>query len=306
MTARRKPKKPEKLTTFKSNPELRPQPRPKTIVFRKDYADQYDLLYSDKDYEAECDLLEGVFRRYGDGNVRTILDLGCGTGNHSIPLAKRGYEVTGVDISSDMIHIASRKADNLLEMLSTRQTRETRETKRTGETGIIKPVFLQGDVRTLDLCETFDAVLMMFAVLSYQLTDEDILSSLQIVRRHLKPSGLFVFDVWYGPAVLAIRPNTRTKVIRTDSGEVIRTASARLDLGSHSCEVNYQLKELNGNQVINESNEDHCLRYFFPLELKHWIVQAHMNLLMLSAFPEIEKEADESSWNVLVVARALI
>jgi len=82
-------------------------------VFGQVYADQYDFLYSDKDYDAECDLLEEVFRRYRDGNVRTILDLGCGTGNHAIRLARRGYEVTGVDRSPEMLAKAEWKAAEL-------------------------------------------------------------------------------------------------------------------------------------------------------------------------------------------------
>jgi predicted TPR repeat methyltransferase len=51
-------------------------------VFNQQYADQYDYLYGDKDYEAECDLLVQIFKRYGGGRVKNILDIGCGTGNH--------------------------------------------------------------------------------------------------------------------------------------------------------------------------------------------------------------------------------
>lgn len=116
-------------------------------VFKQGYADQYDLFYGDKDYESECDLLERVFKRYSKEPVHTILDLGCGTGNHSIPLACRGYEVHGVDLSENMLAHALKKS----------------------QSGKINhpPVFSQGDVRSVDLGKQFDAVLMMFAVLGY-------------------------------------------------------------------------------------------------------------------------------------------
>jgi predicted TPR repeat methyltransferase len=68
-------------------------PRPEERVFRKDYAEHYDLFYAGKDYESECDILEEIFRRHGQNKISTILDLGCGTGNHAFPLAKRGYKV---------------------------------------------------------------------------------------------------------------------------------------------------------------------------------------------------------------------
>ncbi|MCX6068474.1 MAG: class I SAM-dependent methyltransferase, partial [Chloroflexi bacterium] len=176
-------------------------------VFNRQYADQYDLLYGDKDYEAECDLLEQVFNK-GNG-VKSILDIGCGTGNHAIPLAQRGYQVTGVDLSENMLSHAREKAKaaNAPSSLT----------------------FQQGDARTVDVRQKFDAVLMMFAVLGYQLTNEDVFSALNTVRKHLNPSGLFIFDVWYGPAVLAVRPAERIKIIPTHDGKVLRAASGSLD-----------------------------------------------------------------------------
>ena len=216
-------------------------------VFKQGYADQYDLLYGDKDYESECDLLEQAFKRYSTEPVQSILDLGCGTGNHSIPLARRGYEVHGVDLSENMLTHAVQKSQS--------------------ETLKHPPVFSQADIRSVDLGKQFDAVLMMFAVLGYQLTNEDVLASLYTVRKHLKPGGLFIFDVWYGPAVLAIRPSERVKVIPTPDGQLIRVAAGSLDMYWHLCEVRYHLWRIHGNQVESETEEAHMMRYFFSQEL---------------------------------------
>jgi SAM-dependent methyltransferase len=198
----------------------------KNKIFGQVYADQYDLLYTDKDYEAECDLIEEVFRKYGNGEVKTILDLGCGTGNHAIPLASRGYEVTGVDISPDMLHLATEKVHAFPQPQSYSQS---------------QPTFLLGDVRSIDLQQQFDAVLMMFAVLGYQMTNEDVFAALHTVSRHLKPGGLFICDVWYVPAVLIQRPTERVKIIPTPKGKIIRTASGQLDTYRHLCEVRYHI-----------------------------------------------------------------
>ncbi|MBA4375978.1 MAG: SAM-dependent methyltransferase [Anaerolinea sp.] len=257
-------------------------------VFGKEYADQYDLLYGDKDYEAECDLLEKVFELYGSGSIKTILDLGCGTGNHAIPLTRRGYLVTGVDRSEDMlVHTRHKAASDLQDA-----TREP-------------PTFLQGDVRSLDLGEQFDAVLMMFAVLGYQLSNEDVAAALQTIRRHLKPGGLFVFDVWYGPAVLAIRPGDRVKVIPIDNGQVIRAASGSLDISRHLAEVRYHVWRVKGKQVVSESEEIHQMRYFFPMELAFYLHQVGLEVKGLTAFPSLDRPADETTWNVLGVAKVL-
>ena len=260
-------------------------PRSEKHVFRQDYADHYDLFYAGKDYESECDILEEVFRRYGKDKIRTILDLGCGTGNHAFPLAKRGYEVTGVDRSGDMLANARSK---LAEFESQSQP---------------LPMFLQGDLRSLDLDRNFDAVLMMFAVLGYQLTNEDVLEALKTVRRHLKPGGLFICDVWYGPAVLALRPGDKVKFIPTDDGKVIRLASGKLDIYHQLATVHYQILHLKGRTVLSEATETHHMRYFFPQELALFLDQTSLEMLRVSAFPSLAEDANEQSWNALVVAK---
>ena len=253
-------------------------------VFKQGYADQYDLFYGDKDYESECDLLEQAFQRYSKESAQTILDLGCGTGNHSIPLARRGYKVHGVDLSEDMLAHAVEKAQK--------------------ETIKYPPVFSQGDVRSVDLGKQFDAALMMFAVLGYQLTNEDVIATLRTVRNHLKPGGLFIFDVWYGPAVLAIRLSERVKIIPTVDGKVIRTATGSLDTTHHLGKVCYHVWQLSGDRVISETEEAHAMRFFFSMELELLLSICGLRLESLTAFPSLEKSADVTSWNVLVVAKS--
>ena|SRR5262245_16062327 len=257
-----------------------------TPEFGREYADLYDLLYSDKDYEAECNLVEEVFRRYGTGRVHTILDLGCGTGNHAVVLAQRGYQVTGVDRSPEMLARAREKM--ALDPLCRSRN---------------LPTFYQGDVRNIDLGQQFDAVLMMFAVLGYQLTNDDVSAALRTVRRHLKLGGLFVCDVWYGPAVLAIRPGERVKVIPTDGGKVLRIASGLLDVYHHLAQVHYYSLKLCGQQVVSEGEEIHHMRYFFPQELLLFMAQEQLNLVGIYAFGNLTKVPDEDTWNVLIVAK---
>lgn len=256
-------------------------------VFGKGYADQYDLLYSDKDYEAECDLIESVFRKHAQVPVKTILDLGCGTGNHAVPLARRGYRVTGVDVSEEMLTRAREKAA-ALELPSR----------------CMAPTFILGDVRGVEVGQPFDAVLMMFAVLGYQLTNDDVLAALRTVRRHLSPGGLFVCDVWYGPAVLAIRPAERAKVIPTADGKLIRAASGVLDTYRHLCEVRYRVWRISGDRVVSETEESHQMRYFFPQELTFLVGLAQLDMTEISAFGEPGRVPDEGTWNVMITAQA--
>ena len=78
-----------------------------------DFAYIYDsLMHRDINYEKWADYIENLFDMYGV-NPNLVCDLACGTGNITIPLARRGYDMTGVDISEDMLNIARNKAEGL-------------------------------------------------------------------------------------------------------------------------------------------------------------------------------------------------
>ncbi len=255
--------------------------------FGPTYAQQYDLLYEDKDYSAECDRLEAIFQRHAARPIKDVLDLGCGTGNHSLRLAARGYDVVGVDRSHEMLAQAEQKASALR-----------------GDACLGSIAFEAGDVRCVRLGCQFDVVLLMFAVLGYQTTNQDVLATLHTARQHLRPGGLVVFDVWYGPAVLTTRPTERVKVIHTDEGQLIRSARAELDVRSQTCSVSYRLWRLSSRRTVTEAQETHTMRYFFPMELELYLSEAGFDLTELSSWEETDRPADETTWNVVVAAVA--
>jgi SAM-dependent methyltransferase len=251
-----------------------------SAVFSHDYAAAYDDLYQDKDYLAECDLIEHVLNTYADGPAgRRLLDLGCGTGGHAAPLTRRGYDVVGVDRSPDMLRQAAARASSAR--------------------------FELGEIGALDLGETFDAVLMMFAVLGYQVGNADVQAALATARRHVGPGGLFFCDFWYGPAVLAERPGQRVKVIDTPGGQVIRVASGELDARHNLCTVDYRVWRMADSRLVSETRERHPMRYFFAPELELLLAQAGFELQRLGAFPALGADPTEATWNAALVARAI-
>jgi SAM-dependent methyltransferase len=254
-------------------------------VFGPAYADLYNLVYSNKDYAAECDLIEGLFRRYSNGSISSVLDLGCGTGNHVFPLSRSGYEVVGVERSQNMLALAQRKLAENRNNVSVRLE--------------------HGDIRNVDLGRKFDAALMMFAVLGYQLENSDVLSALKTARRHLEIGGLLIFDVWYGPAVLHQKPSERIATFPTKDGKILRVASGKLDVSRQICTVKFLLWQLAGERLVAETEETHLMRYFFPLELNLLLDCSGFTLVRVGAFPDFENQPDETTWSVLAVARAV-
>ncbi|MBN1409481.1 MAG: class I SAM-dependent methyltransferase [Spirochaetales bacterium] len=245
----------------------------------KDYSGFYDLLYSEKDYEGECDFLETVFKKYAD--TGTILDLGCGSGNHTIRMAQRGYKVTGLDLSGEMLAYAKEKSR---------------------EAGV-DIAYHKGDMRDFSLNTQFDAVVCLFAAFNYVTDNKGIKQTLSTIKKHLKPGGLTVFDSWNGLAVMKILPESRFKIIERDGLKIIRTVTPHLDAASHVCRNHYRMFILENGRLVNEIEETHAMRFLFPQEMAYYLTEAGFEVLRICVFPELDKDLTEDEWNMGVVAR---
>lgn len=252
-------------------------------IFDK-YAQFYDAVYRDKDYVAECNFIEEIFKSYSAVPITSILDLGCGTGGHALPLAKRGYHVTGIDQSSSMIASARNK------------------TTDTGNAGRVN--FSTGDIRHIHLETTFDAVISMFSVVGYMITNEDVLSFFRTARKHLKSGGLFLFDIWSGPTVLSQRPLDRYKIIGNTSDRIIRFSHPEIDLYHHTVDVHYELLHLQNNLVTAQASELHKVRFFFPQEITLYLELTGFIVRNMCPFMHLERRMSDKDWEMTIVAEA--
>jgi SAM-dependent methyltransferase len=252
-------------------------------TYQDKYALYYDLIYSDKDYEAECDFVEEIFQKYSPHPIATILELGCGTGGHAIPLAQKGYKVCGIDISEAMIARARKKAKDAK----------------------LKVDFQLMDLRSFNFDRNFDASIGMFAVMGYVTGTKDVLSTLRNVRKHLVNASLFVFDFWNGLAVLRILPSVRVKTINYKELKIIRTAQPVLDAVNHTCQVNYQILVIQNNTLLDEIRETHIVRYYFPQEITHYLDDSGFEVLRICPFLDLNGKVDENVWNITVIAKAI-
>jgi len=249
-------------------------------VFKKDYATAYDSLYRDKDYEKECDFIETIFRKF-TSEVKTILDLGCGTGGHALILSRRGYRVTGIDRAEDMLAIAKKRASD--ENLAVE--------------------FIKDDITNIDLQQKFDAVVAMFAVMGYQITNSAFSQACQVARKHLNPVGIFIFDCWYGPAVLTEKPCVRIKEVKKDEKDrLIRLTEPVLDILNHTVEVKFKLLRIQKGHLLNETNESHIMRFMFPQEIKYFLETAGFSKIEFCPFLELDNPLTEHDWNMAVIA----
>ena len=128
----------------------------------------YDAIMSDIEYGAWADFVLEYLQSEGVP-AATLLDLACGTGASSRPFVERGLRVTGLDRSKEMLAVARRALPGVR--------------------------FVEGDLISFDLNETFDLVTCIFDSLNNLTEPGDVLSALTRARAHLRPGGVLAFDV---------------------------------------------------------------------------------------------------------------
>lgn len=223
------------------------------------YGQYYDLLYEDKDYAAEEAYVAAKLEALHAGPKR-ILEFGCGTGGHAELLAQRGYDVVGVERSEAMYRRAVDRAGQL----------NAQELD-----GSFQPV--HQDARSYRSPRPFDAVISLFHVVSYQTEQSAVREFFASAARHLESGGLFIFDIWYGPAVLTQRPEVRVKRIGNDQLEIVRLAEPTLRYAENVVDVDYQIfARTSGSTAWHTFCERHSMRYFFSTEISEFAQRAGM------------------------------
>ncbi len=168
-----------------------------------DFANVYDIFMDETPYEVWGDFVVELMNKYGvtkptknagkdtgygagdeaynteenteealEEEKNLIAELGCGTGSFTINMAKRGYDIIGIDMSSDMLDIARKK------------------TQAEG----LDIMYLEQDMRELDLYCTAGTILSVCDSINYLLADDDVIETFKLVNNFLFPKGVFIFD----------------------------------------------------------------------------------------------------------------
>lgn len=136
------------------------------------FAEVYDFLMKDVDYDRWVDYIESIFKKFSL-TPKKILELACGTGNITNRLAVRGYEITGIDISSEMLTFAKNKAIDLGVNIS----------------------YINQNMKELDYSDEVDCVLCLCDGFNYILEETDLISIFSKIYSILKDNGIFIFDI---------------------------------------------------------------------------------------------------------------
>ena len=245
-------------------------------------ADLYDITSPLKE---DISFWLNMAEEYGD----PILELGCGTGRILIPLAEKGYNVVGLDISKSMLNILKSKVDNL-----PNRVREKIE-------------IVRGDFREFKIDREFSIVFSAYSTLYSATTQEEQLSTIRNAYKHLKEHGVLI-TAQFNPDIKRITENARFMTLdfsyQDPNGELIITRTSQtqyypIEQTLKSIQV-YDLKEQ--RKPLERYNIELNLRYIYPSEMR--LMLAHCNFEIVDEFGDYNlSPLKDKSPNMIFVAR---
>lgn len=247
-----------------------------------DYADWYDRFGYRKSWTArECDFIEAVIRKHSRTHGRRLLDIACGTGRHAIELARRGYQVTGIDVSEGMIGVARGKASP------------------------DAPVcFEVVDMRCLPFQEQFDAAYMWFNTFPLLVTDDDVLSTLRGINKSLVEGGVFVFQ--FSNPAKSTGSRSRAEY-RYDDGRVrfVQRGTRRVCPEGHIVHRIIEVERWQDGKGLQPIVEDFKQRAYSVDDIELLARLAGLRLLKVYGAPDLESGFPEHDDEIIPVLAKL-
>ncbi len=217
-------------------------------------APHYDTLMAGVPYSFWLRYLKKLLK-LNRARPKKVLDLACGTGNISELLAKSGYEVTGVDLSAEMIREAQGKA--------IRNKCEIR--------------YLVQDAVTLDLPgEKFDLVVSMFDSLNYIIDPDELSKAIKRVRQHLIAGGLFIFDV---NSYFALQHNFFDQDNMYEDEQLRYVWRSEFDPETRLCTIRMRFFAMGPRGVDEEFREVHQQYAYTESDLKTMLTEAGFDVV---------------------------
>lgn len=243
------------------------------------YSKYYDMLYLDKDYKSESEYVIELLNNLSNHNIKSMLELGGGSGNHATFFSNSLNKIYGIELSSKMVDLA------------------------------MKRNIANYHVENGDICvnhypnQQFDCAVSLFHVISYLVSNKQIIDCFRSVYEQLKTGGLFLFDVWYTPAVYNLKPENRIKKIENSELKVTRVAQSNIDYISSVVNVNYTIfiEDLINNR-FEKIEETHKMRHFTSNEIELFAKMSGFEVVKSEEF--LTKSSPSiNSWGVMFVLK---
>ena len=244
-------------------------------MFNVGYARLYDLFYENKPYQTECEFLIKVF----GSNVKTLLDVSCGTGNHIKILNDMGIQTTGIDASNAMLDIATTKVNCPLHNMS---------------------------MTNFHFKDKFDAIIAMFSSVDYLKDDLELDAFFGKVKEYLNKDGFFLFDFWNKNSVHKYLQPYKEQYYGKGLNSFIKRTSLSKFIDEDTVEVEFVVYNLYGDKEIDWNqkpiHEIHTLKVYDPEEM---MINLKSNGFIVEMLPFMKRGEDitRKDWNIQVICR---
>lgn len=236
----------------------------------------YDELMDEAPYEEWIEFTKATIQKF-DMKIKTIIDLGCGTGNILIPFSKEGYKIIGVDNSSDMLAMAGEKI-------------------RAKNSSI---QLIEQDMKELDLNTTVDLVICYCDSLNYLNSVEEIKQTFLNIKKHLSEDGYFIFDM-HSPYKIKEVYNNNTFAWNDEDVSVIWIPDVDEDSMSVEHELTFFVKNKEGS--YDKFEEYHKQRTYTPEVVCKILEEANFEVVDIFGDFKIQP-VDEFTERIFYVAR---
>jgi SAM-dependent methyltransferase len=239
------------------------------------YSEYYDLIYHNKQTKEESEYIHSLLEKNGLPGLRW-LEFGAGSGRHGVHFQSMGVNWTGIERSAEMAKHGQKKGLN---------------------------------IKVADISQPFDenikydAVLALFHVMSYLTDNNSLNNTFKNASQNLKTGGLFLFDVWYSPAVYFQTPEERTKKVSNALIDVERKATPTIDWNRNTVNVHYDIKVTDKeSQEETHFSEDHLMRHFSLPELK--LISGYWDFEFIHAEEWLTGETpSQNTWGICCVLK---
>lgn len=236
----------------------------------------YDLLYQKKPYREEAKYAYDILTHYSPHRPTSLLEIGCGTGNHTQAFAHYFTHITAVDIDQNMIMLAKRKK-------------------------IPAPItFTTTPVGQLPLSK-FSAAVALFNVINYINEWETLTDFFAAIRKRLQPKSVFLFDVWNGIAALVDPPKIKHIKLTQGGQRIYARIKPTLDRFTQTVTLEYQLTRTSKTTLSDTFTIKH--RLWTPFELTEALKVVGFSILTISPLWQPQKRAKETDYKIMFVCQ---
>jgi len=210
-----------------------------------------------------------------------MIEIGCGTGNHTQEFIKAVPEVTAIDIDKHMLSLAKKKLAGKNKKLIFKLTRIENIHKKAA---LIAALF-----NVISYIENFQKLDMFF----------------KGVSKNLQSGGVFIFDAWNGIAAIRSLPQTKTTCLKVKGLHIHATLTPVTDLLQQQVIITYEIREKDGNKCLRSDSFKFMHKLWTPYEIAECAIKHQLQTIKIAPFNTMTKNATENDWKIIYIMKKI-